>query len=54
MVVGPGSAGGGEDEVGARKLDMLARLLGAPPPKDSDVAVEVSWSLLSVFRSRNN
>lgn len=31
IVIGPGAAAGGDDEVGIKKLDMVSRLLSAKP-----------------------
>lgn len=41
VVISPGSAAGGDDDVSFKKLDMLTRLLGAKPSSDQQVDEKV-------------
>lgn len=52
VVVGAGTQGGGEDEIGVKKLDMLSRLLVSKAPHISaDVGPPSSFSFSSPRKS---
>ncbi|KAK4052761.1 hypothetical protein OIV83_002048 [Microbotryomycetes sp. JL201] len=52
IVVGTGSASGGEDEVGVKKLDMLYKLLASPAPDSNTVPnIIIISQLYDIVRS---